>query len=165
MNSIPNHLIIQSCCHTPSNCKDQFSVECLSQQFKHLPTLFSIWKVGCSSCSLKRLTISDSRFHAISDDDSTSRISITFEFLIYIMIHGSIGLITSHMSKDDGADGTFSPHFISNKLQETMFMILMRTSQHKNIIIKLFRQLLFHIFNNIFFKTYHTFFFFHLTFP
>jgi hypothetical protein len=64
--------------------------------------------------------------------------------------------------ENSGADGAFCPFFLSDELKQTDLMVLVRASQHQDIIIILLCQLLFDIFDLELFKTDHTFFILHL---
>jgi len=45
------------------------------------------------------------------------------------------------MSENGGANGTFSPLVFANELQKAHFVVFMRASKHKYVIIVLFRHL------------------------
>lgn len=76
--------------------------------------------------------------------------------IIFLNCHGSFGLITSHMSKNGGANWTFGPFLFPNHGNEAVFVILMRAAKHEDVIIVFHSILLLNILDDILLKTDHT---------
>lgn len=162
--SIPYDLIVESCGDTSSHCEDKFPIKCFLQKLKYFLPFLVVWKVGSSTCGWIMLSITSARFHVVIDNDSLAVIALALHVFIHMAFHFSFRLIPSHVSEDRRTNSTFGPFFLADELNEADLVIDMRASEHKDIIVKLFGEFLFNIFDLKLLKADHTLFLLHLAF-
>jgi hypothetical protein len=162
MNSIPNHLIVQSRCHAAAHSKGQLPFKGLLQQIEDLVSFGSARKVCDARCATIVLSISLSRRKTVVDDDSSLGVTLTDHIFINIHLHAALWLVASHMSKDGGTNRAFSPMFLADHHEQAMFMVFVRAPQHQNILIFILKALLVNLPNHKLLKADHAFFLLHL---
>lgn len=115
VNAVPDHTVVHTRCNAPPNCEYQFPIESCSEQFKDLISLFIIWEIGRSPCSVKVHSISGATTHGVSNNDcSDIRIPIATHSWHHICGHCSMWLVPHHYSEDCEAHRASDPLLIAD---------------------------------------------------
>lgn len=139
VDTIPNYLVIPSCCYASANSEYQFPIECFLQQFKDLVAFFVVWQIGCSMSTSKVYISPCAWGHRIAYYYSADVWkSIAMSIFVNIRRHCAWWLISNHRAVDAGADWALDPLFLSLEHSEARFMNEMTTSEGNDVLIIFF---------------------------
>ena len=162
VDPVPHHLVVHARGYASAHREYQFPVKGFLQEVEDLPAFGSVRQVGGSAGPREVNPVPLPRVHVVGDDDGTRMKPIALSFLVDIVAHLAVGLVPHHIPKNGRADGTFGPLFVAYELHHADLVVLVGTSQHKNIVIVLSRQLLLWLFDLEFLQADHTLFLLHL---
>lgn len=98
---------------------------------------------------------------SVVDHYGACGIAVALQVFVNVVSHLPVRLISSHMTKDGGADGAFGPLLLPDHGQQTGFVVLMRAAEHEDVLIVLSRELQFYVFDLKLFQADHALLFFH----
>lgn len=155
MDAVPNDLVVQPSRHASTHSEDEFPLEGLLEEFKHLIALGRVRQVPGSRSTGIGFAVPGAGVHVVINDDGAFGVAGTLEVLIARDGDFAVGLVAGHVAEDGGADGAFGPLFAADHLQEADFVELVRAAEHEDVVVELLEALLLDGLDDVLLETDH----------